>query len=489
MPDNTSLPFPEPGSKEFQGMEYAFSQLTIPVALIDAGGKRLFMNGAALEFFGVASLDELAGRGTSDWGGRLQPVDAPDSTGEAAEGPRYYADAKSTRVFLRHAALLPKKDGSAARLETLHDITTLYEGDERVKTMIDAAPLCCNYWNAKFENIACNLEAAKLFDLPDKKTYLDRFNELSPELQPNGRKSAEEAIRHITTAFRDGYDRFEWMHQKLNGEQVPAEITLVKVQNRTGDVVLGYTRDLRSAKLVSDVDDIEWIINIFNSLPFPVGVASASGKWMFMNKAGLDMLGVETTGDLAGIPPSNWGGRLEPLTLDEAGGVPHYLDKRAGKIYQRADSPLKDSFGGLVGRVEILQDVTSQYKTEERIRAMIDAAPLCCNFWNSKFQNIECNLEAAKLFDLPDKKTYLERFMELSPELQPSGERSSDAARKHITKAFNDGLDRFEWMHQKLDGEPVPSEITLVRVNLHEGDVVLGYTRDLRSVAALQKNA
>lgn len=477
MAGNVLSLFPDPESVEYRGLAYAYSQLAFPVVLTDCDGRPLLVNGAAADFFGGDAPDAIG----ADWNGRLKPIDAPDTLESVPEKSSYYADSKTAKVYFRNVLSLPKSGGGTARLETLHDVTALYEGDERVKTMIDAAPLCCNYWNDKMENIDCNLEAAKLFDLPDKKSYLERFAELSPELQPNGRKSSEEAARHIGNAFRNGYDRFEWMHQKLNGEQVPAEITLVKVQKRAGNVVLGYTRDLRSSKLVSEVDDIEWITNIFNSLLFPVGVAGATGKWMFMNKAGLDMLGAETVADLEGVSSADWGGRLEPLPQSEVGGESHYLDKAAGKIYQRADAPLKDSFGGLVGRVETLQDVTSQYETEERIRAMIDAAPLCCNFWNSKLENIECNLEAAKLFDLPDKKTYLERFFDLSPEYQPNGGKSSDEAQKHIDKAFKDGLDRFQWMHQKLNGDPVPSEITLVRVNLREGDVVLGYTRDLRS--------
>ena len=476
MPGDEITLFPEIGSCEYQGLVYAYSQLAMPVALIDSKGGWLFLNPAAMTLLGVSSLDAAKGIAADNWGGRLQCAVPAKEDG----GADCLVDTGAAKSYLRTTTFLRGKDGAEVRLEALHDNTATHESDERAQTMVDAAPLCCNYWNEKMENIDCNLEAAKLFDLPDKKTYLERFADLSPELQPNGRKSSDEAMRHITKAFRDGYDRFEWMHQKLNGDPVPAEITLVKVHKRSGDVVLGYTRDLRSSKSVSDVDDLDWITNIFTSLPFPIGVASASGKWMFMNKAGLDMLGKASVEELAGVPASNWGGRLEPLSPESGSDASHYIDKQTDTIYTRTDSPLKDSFGGLVGRVECLQDVTSLYEAEERIRAMIDAAPLCCNFWDQDFKNIDCNLEAAKLFDLPDKKAYLDRFFELSPERQPNGNKSSDEALKHITKAFKEGFDRFEWMHQKLDGQPVPSEITLVRVNHRKGDVVLGYTRDLR---------
>ena len=61
----------------------------------------------------------------------------------------------------------------------------------------------------------------------------------------------------------------------------------------------------------------------------------------------------------------------------------------------------------------------------------------------------------------------------------------SDMAVENITKAFKDGYFRFEWMHKKLNGEPVPSEITLVRVKYKDGFIVAGYTRDLRELKAM----
>ncbi len=484
MASDFSVEFPAEDSCEFKGALYAYSIQPFPVGLIAADGSWRFLNRAALDFLGIESIKSAADLSAADWGGRLKP--APTSglgRSKHTEEKEFFQDQKNRHVFHRVSSQFVGPGGTVAgRVESLHDVTTLFAGNERIIAMIDAAPLCCNYWNDKFENIDCNLEAAKLFDLPDKQAYLDRFAELSPELQPNGKKSADEALRHIKTAFSTGYDRFEWMHQKLNGEPVPAEITLVKVSTRDGDVVLGYTRDLRSAKSVTEVDDLDWMTNIFNSLPFPVGVASSSGKWLFMNKAGLAMFGKDSADELVNVQAADWGGRLAPLNMQAESDLQHYIDRQTDKIYLRSASPLKDSFGGLVGRVECLQEMTELYEAEERIRIMIDAAPLCCNFWNDKFENIDCNLEAAKLFDLPNRQAYLDRFMELSPEYQPNGKKSADEATRHITRAFNEGFDRFEWMHQKLNGEPVPAEITLVRVTHRKGKVVLGYTRDLRQV-------
>ncbi|MGL4593229.1 MAG: PAS domain S-box protein [Thermoguttaceae bacterium] len=121
------------------------------------------------------------------------------------------------------------------------------KSQNRVRIMLDTTPMGCNFWDADLNNIDCNLEAARLFGLKNKQEYLDRFHELSPEYQPDGRLSSEKAGEKIRLAFETGYQQFEWMHQTPDGVLIPAEITLVKVQQET-PIVVGYTRDLREIK-------------------------------------------------------------------------------------------------------------------------------------------------------------------------------------------------------------------------------------------------
>ena len=122
---------------------------------------------------------------------------------------------------------------------------------------------------------------------------------------------------------------------------------------------------------------------------------------------------------------------------------------------------------------------------EERVQIMFNATPLCCNLWDENFNNIDCNDEAVRLFNLKDKNAYLDNFHKLSPVVQPGGEPSKDLAHRYIEQAFQTGYARFEWMHQKFDGDPVPSEITLVRVSWGGTPYVAGYTRDLREQKAM----
>ena len=133
----------------------------------------------------------------------------------------------------------------------------------------------------------------------------------------------------------------------------------------------------------------------------------------------------------------------------------------------------------------LLSMTYSKKRAEERTRIMLNTTPLCANFWNEKFQNIDCNEEALRLFGLSSKKEYLTNFFEFSPEYQPDGRLSKDKALEFVKKGFEEGYFRFEWMHRKMSGELIPCEVTLVRVNYRKGYMVAGYTRDLREIKAI----
>jgi len=122
------------------------------------------------------------------------------------------------------------------------------EVDERTQLMIDAAPFCAFFWDKNMHLIDCNQEAVKMFDLSSKQEFLEKFNQLSPEYQPDGMLSTEKGSRLVRKALEEGYSRFEWVHQKLNGEQIPAEITCVRVKHKDEFTVTEYIRDLREQK-------------------------------------------------------------------------------------------------------------------------------------------------------------------------------------------------------------------------------------------------
>ncbi len=116
----------------------------------------------------------------------------------------------------------------------------------------------------------------------------------------------------------------------------------------------------------------------------------------------------------------------------------------------------------------------------DRTKLMLDATPLAARLWGRDFRMVDCNEAAVKLFSLGSKQEYIDRYFELSPERQPDGRTTRDKIRDMISETFEKGACTYEWMYCMLDGTPIPSEVTMVRVPYRDEWVVASYSRDLR---------
>ncbi len=377
------------------------------------------------------------------------------------------------------------------------------EANERVRIMLDATPLCSNFWDENYNNIDCNEAAVKLFDLSNKQEYLDRFNELSPEFQPNGRLSSEMALEHIRQAFETGQVVFEWMHQKLNGDPVPAEITLVRVRRSDGDIVVGYTRDMREyKKMTAEMGEANERTQIMlDATPLCCNLWDKNFNNIDCNEEAAKLFELPSKKEYLenfnklspeyqpnGRPSGELAKEYIQQAFDTGRVVFEWMHQKLNGEPVPAEITLvrvQRSDGDIVaGYTRDLREykkmMAETHEANERTQIMLDATPLCCNLWDENFNNIDCNEEAVKLFELSSKQEYLDRFYELSPEFQPGGRSSAQLSKQYINEAFQNGRVVFEWMHQKLNGDPIPSEITLVRVKRGSTYIVAGYTRDMR---------
>jgi len=122
------------------------------------------------------------------------------------------------------------------------------EADECTQVLLDTTPLSCFMINNSMEIVECNQEIVRLFGLKDKKEFINEIFDFFPQYQPSGQLSKDFVNRHVDEAFEDGYCRFDCVHNNREGEQIPTEITLVRVKFRGEYAVAGYIRDLRELK-------------------------------------------------------------------------------------------------------------------------------------------------------------------------------------------------------------------------------------------------
>jgi signal transduction histidine kinase/CheY-like chemotaxis protein/PAS domain-containing protein len=245
------------------------------------------------------------------------------------------------------------------------------EADERMQIMFDATPLGANFFSMDGSIIDCNKEMVRLFDMPNKQEYLERFSELSPEYQPDGRVSAEKGPEMAKIAFEKGYCRFEWLHQKLNGEPIPCEVTFIRIKYKDDFIVVGYVHDLRELKAMLNEIHREneksqamahWYESILNAIPLPISVTDADTKWTFINTEIEKYLDI-TLKDAIGKPCSNWGANI--CNTEDCGiacakrGQKQAYFSQGDSSYQVDTAVLKDLDEKTMGYVEVVHDITN----------------------------------------------------------------------------------------------------------------------------------
>lgn len=95
----------------------------------------------------------------------------------------------------------------------------------------------------------CNRRALDMFGIGDKKEFLRLHpGDISPPVQPDGRDSHKAADEMIQDAFRQGYNRFEWIHRRKNGEDFPAEVLLSAFNYRGTKVLQATVHDITAHK-------------------------------------------------------------------------------------------------------------------------------------------------------------------------------------------------------------------------------------------------
>lgn len=247
-------------------------------------------------------------------------------------------------------------------------------------SVVEAMPVSMHLMNSRNEVVMWNEATLGLFGCPPDADRIGVLDELSPARQPDGESSEAKAQRLLARAYEEGRATFEWTHLDVDGNPLPVEVTIVKLDviDEFGEAMLAcFLRDLRPQRAAEERDQ----------------------------------------------------------------------------------------------------------QFNRKLKAIVDATPLCLNLWNHRFEIVMCNKEAVELFDLRDEQQYLDDFDRLSPEYQPDGRLSAEKAREKIEEAFRTGGCRFSWLHCKLDGESVPAEVSLARLDIQdeEGfDMVAGFTRDLR---------
>ena len=371
--------------------------------------------------------------------------------------------------------------------------------EERLRSVIDNMPLISNISGRDSSILECNEEATRVFGLRDKREYIERFFELQPSFQPDGRDSREKALEMEAIAFETGQNRFEWMHRHINGEPIPCDVTLVRVKWRGEDQLLSFVQDLRKFHEAQrkEHEMSDRIRLMLDAAPLAIEFWDKNYRLVDCNQTALDFYGFSSKAEFIkswaksqpefqpdGIPTRKKMAWHLKRIFDEGFDSFSFMEqKRSGESVSLEIDGYRMKFNDELVVATYAKDVTELKKAtkrmreaEERIQLMLDGVPISCYLVNKDFEAIDCNKETLSLFDFAHKPEGIEKFRDIFSKYR------SDKLMKYFDNAIRDGAERFEWILQKpKEGGYIPCEIAFIRFS-HMGEyVVAAYIFDLRA--------
>ena len=237
------------------------------------------------------------------------------------------------------------------------------------------------YWLTDETNILdCNSAALEMFGYESREA-MPHPAELSPPMQPDGTPSTEAAARHMAALLRNGKERFEWVHQRRNGETFPADVSMTALTLSGRRVMLGTVHDITERKRAEE------------SLLFKTALLEAQAETtidgiLVVDDSNHIVLTNRQFSALFGIPPEMLKAGNDLLVREHVANMVEnreaFLEKIAylyrqpseksrdeirlkdGKTLERYSGPLVDAAGRYRGRIWYFRDITDRKTAEER---------------------------------------------------------------------------------------------------------------------------
>jgi two-component system sensor histidine kinase/response regulator len=246
-------------------------------------------------------------------------------------------------------------------------------------------------YNASF--VSANAAAATLFGCSVDDLLLLSPASVSPEFQPNGRRSDEMATEFMRRALDEGGVHFEWVHQRRDGGNFHADIRLTSVDIGGPGMMQMTMRDI-SERVAADAalrassaqlrQRQRFIRTVTDNLPAMVSYWDADERLRFANQPCLAWLGREEPDALGRrvdeLIPADELAQLAPYVRAVLAGMPQNFETElrnaSGQAIHIWSSYLPDidKHGKVRGVYALHADVSQLKLTEDRlVRALGEA--------------------------------------------------------------------------------------------------------------------
>jgi two-component system cell cycle sensor histidine kinase/response regulator CckA len=183
-------------------------------------------------------------------------------------------------------------------------VQALRESEEHYRALVQNAPEAIVVLDVDSGNFSdCNDKALRLFGLSREKLFERGPADLSPELQPDGRRSTTAAREWVERALVEEVAEFEWVHRNSEGKEIPCEVHLVHVASPTRRLVRASVLDItvrKRAEAALRESEARYRV-LVNNASYGIYWATLDGDLIYANPALVHMLGYESDRELLAI--------------------------------------------------------------------------------------------------------------------------------------------------------------------------------------------
>jgi PAS domain S-box-containing protein len=156
------------------------------------------------------------------------------------------------RVLVEFLTDITEKHEARQRAREAERLLHKQEAFDRMRQMLDAAPVVIEYWNRDGKIIDCNQTALDFYGFKTKAEYTDEVPVTEISTQPGGETSALFRAEQLKNIFETGSTHCEYAEKKVNGEYIVLQVDGVRI-NMDGEVMaITYSSDITPLKRANE---------------------------------------------------------------------------------------------------------------------------------------------------------------------------------------------------------------------------------------------
>ncbi|MCL2350492.1 MAG: PAS domain-containing protein, partial [Defluviitaleaceae bacterium] len=359
----------------------------------------------------------------------------------------------------------------------------------------------------------CCDEALALFEFHTVAEFTADFFQMHPEYQPSGEQTVRLLRRDVQAAF-DG----EIVSRKValaskDGKLLQIRLEMLKM---TDEAVICFFNEMfapaQTPASAADLQDLQTnhMLEFLEHAPSTIFIIDMMGNIIYSNQHAMTSFGIKSKEAFASQFFSRFSKRFQSNLLAKdfmtihigkamlqgvvrfAWDVKRDYHESSGSI-RLVRVQYKGTLACIAYLTEFGLDKDSYFDEplentllDDKMWSVLDPMPFVWYFMDLEGNLLDCNMAAVHLFSAQSKRDLVEKWGEVDPEIQSCGTLSEEIVAQNIEAVMNENKIVFEWDHLDLEGQLIPTEITLVRVGIKNRFILSAFVRDLRDQRALE---